>query len=823
MTMTGIRYLLICIFCCGASATLWAQPWADMMQDRSVNFYEVQNAFNEAWGDRPYKRGYGYKQYKRWEAFWEPRVYPHGIRPPQNHAWREHLAFQRKYVQGVQKSGSRSNQWTPMGPNNWTSSSYNPGNGRVNAVTEDPNDPNTIYIGAPSGGCWKSTDAGQTWTVLTDQLQALGVSAIAVDYSNSNVIYLGTGDDDGGDTYSIGVLKSIDGGQNWNALSLGNASLFGTRIYRIIIHPTNPSIVFVASSAGFYRSSDAGQTWSLLRSGRCRDLELKPGDPQTIYLADDDFSVSTNGGSLWTTISTGLPNPGDINRAEIAVSEADPNIVYFLCGEATNSSFYGLYRSINAGMSFTLQSNSPNVFAYDAAGADLTSGQSWYDMALCVSPTNADEVYVGGINVWNSLDGGVTLNIKSHWYYPPGIAYTHADIHVLEMFGNNLYCGSDGGIFKSVNNGVTFADLSDGLSITQFYRIAGSELVPGKIMGGTQDNGCNLISDNSALHTNGGDGMEVLMSPSDSNLIISSSQYGNFNLSTDGGYTFNPIFNGPRGTGDWVTPMIMHPSDHGFLLAGYDQVYLSFDGGISEQPISTFSGNNNIRNLALAPSTPYTHFYASTRTDIYRTINSGANWVSISSGLPNNMITSITVHPTNPLKIWVTFSGTSPANKVYTSEDGGTTWVNMTRNLPNLPVNCLVYQKNSDNALYIGTDVGIYYTDSLLVNWQPFMDGLPNVIVRDFEINYSIGKIRAGTYGRGIWEAPLKAPLTTAPVANFAYQADAVCLGDSIAFEDRSVDNAQVGFGISQEALRVLLRWQIPRSCTPQRACTALL
>lgn len=787
--MLEIRYLLLCLLCCWGSTTLLAQPWADMMQDRSVNFYEVQKAFNEAWGDRPYQRGYGWKQYKRWENFWEPRVYPHGVRPPQNYAWKEHIAFQRKYARGIQKSAA--NQWTALGPINWTSSSYNPGNGRINAVAEDPNDPNTIYVGAPSGGCWKSTDAGQTWTVLTDQLQALGVSAIAIDYTNTDIIYLGTGDDDGGDTYSIGVLKSIDGGQTWNALSLGNASLFGTRIYRIIIHPTNPNILFVASSSGCYKSSDAGNSWSLLRSGRWRDMELKPGDPNTIYLANTTFAVSTDGGNFWNVISTGLPSTSAINRAEIAVSEDDPNMVYFLCGRSSTSAFYGLYRSTNSGTSFTLQANSPNVFAYDASGADTLSGQSWYDMALCVSPSNADEVYVGGINVWGSTDGGVTMTLKSHWYYPPGVAYTHADIHVLEMFNNRLYCGSDGGIFLSTNGGTAFADLSDGLGITQFYRIAGTELSPYRIMGGTQDNGCNLISNNSALHTNGGDGMEVLMSPFDSNKIISSSQYGNFNYSNDGGYTFSPIFNGPRGTGNWITPMVMHPSDDGFLLAGYDQVYMSFDGGTSEQAISSFTtSDGNVRNIALAPSDPYTHFYASTRTRVYGTINSGANWTNISTGLPNSIVSSITVHPDNPLKVWVTFSGSSPTDKVFMSEDGGSTWVNMTRNLPNLPVNCIIYQKNSDDGIYVGTDVGVYYTDTLLYNWQPFMNGLPNVIVRDFDINYGIGKLRAGTYGRGIWEADLKAPLTTAPVANFAYQADALCQGDSIAFEDRSIDNA---------------------------------
>jgi len=770
-------------------STSWvsAQSWVSKMEDRTVNFYTIQQEFDAYWGNKPYKRGFGWKQFRRWEDFWEPRVYPHGYRPAPNYVWQEHQKFERNYP--TSQATKRTSNWQPLGPSSWTSNSYNPGAGRINAIAEDPNNPNVLYVGTPSGGCWKSTDGGSSWTPLTDHFPALGVSAIAIDYTNSNVLYIGTGDDDGNDTYSVGVFKSTDAGNTWSEITPSSASLFGTSIRRIIIHPTNNNILYLASSSGCFKSTDGGSTWSLLRAGGYRDMELHPTNPNIVYLSSDSFFKSTDGGNTWQTITTGLPDPVDVNRAEIAVSPDDSSYVYFLCGKSTNSSFLGLYRSTNAGTSFALQANSPNLFAYDDQGADLSAGQSWYDMALTVSPSNADEVYVGGINVWKSTDGGQSFTIKTHWYYPPGIAYVHADIHTLDFFGNNLYCGSDGGVFKSTNGGTTFADLSAGLEITQLYRIDDSEILTDRVIGGTQDNGCNIIRNNAAWHIRGADGMEVHFAETDTNVVYTSSQYGGFRRSNDGGFNSVQIFPNYSGNGAWVTPLAMNAQDNDMLLAGFDQVILSLDKGTSSTVVSNFNLNNELlRHVAIAPSAGYTHFYAATYNRFFATANGGASWSERTSSLPLAAISSITVHPQDPLKIYLTFSGTS-GTKVYTSDNGGATWTDISKNLPNIPVNCLVYQDGSNDGIYVGTDMGIYYTDTLLVGWQPFMTGLPNVIVRDMEINYATGRLIAGTYGRGIWVSPLKPPLTNVPTANFNMSNSFSCVNDSIAFTDLSVDH----------------------------------
>ncbi len=734
------------------SYSVQSQEYVRLMEQQDANFYDIQREFNNYWDGKQYKKGKGWKQFKRWEWFMEPRVYPTGKLPNPELAYNEFIKFKNKYT--PKKSNNKTSNWTPLGPTEWNSIGWNPGIGRVNAVTVDPNNNNIIYIGAPAGGCWKSTNGGNTWTPLSDHLSSLGVSGIAVDPSNSNTIYIATGDGDGNDTYSIGVLKSTDGGNTWNPTGL-NWSTSQSRVMRkIIIHPTNSNILHVATSYGLYKSTDAGANWTNVMTGSFRDVEFQPGNPNTVFACSaTTFFKSTDGGDTYSASGSGLPPSGDIGRMAIAVTPADPNYIYVLVSNDFDSGFLGLYRSTNGGSSFSLRTNSPNVFGYNTSGSD-SGGQSWYDMALAVSPTNKNIVFTGGINVWRSTNGGASLTALTQWNWPTGgYEYVHADIHSLDFYGNTLFCGSDGGVFRSTDNGNNFSDITSGIQHSQFYRLSNSATNAGIIIGGTQDNGSIMLKNGTWTHVTGGDGMECIVDYNNSNIMYSSSQFGNLYKSTNGGNSFNGITGSIGDQGAWVTPYTLDPVNPNTIYLGYSEIWKSTNGGGTWNQITNFNGFD-LKSLVIAPSNNNV-IYAATDNSIRKSTNAGSTWTNITPGLPNTAITYISVHNTNPNILWVSFSGFNSGHKVYKSTDGGANWINVSGNLPNLPINCVTYEYGSNNGIYVGTDLGVYYKNDDLAQWQSFMDGLPNVMVNELEIHYGSGKIRAATYGRGIWESNL--------------------------------------------------------------------
>lgn len=766
-----------------------AQEYVRLMEKQNANFYDIQQAFYDHWDGKTYEKGKGWKQFKRWEYFMEPRVYPTGKLINPSLAYEEYIKFKNKYTLPKGAANNKTSNWTPLGPDSWNSIGWNPGIGRVNAVTVDPNNSNIIYIGAPAGGCWKTTNGGSFWTPLTDNLASLGVSGIAVDPSNSNIVYIATGDGDGNDTYSIGVMKSIDGGTTWNSTGLNWNTTQARVMRKIIIDPTDSDVLYVATSHGLFKTNDAGVNWSTVLSGSIRDVEINPSNSNTVYACTSTlFYKSTNGGNVntFTNVSSGLPSGGLVGRLSIAVTPNDTNYIYVLASDDSDASFLGLYRSTDGGNSFSLRTNIPNVFGYNTSGGD-SGGQSWYDMALAVSPTNKNEVYTAGINVWKSTNGGSTLTALTQWSWPTGsYEYVHADVHTLDFYGNILFCGSDGGIFKSTNSGNTFSDITSGIQHSQFYRMGASATNAGIIIVGAQDNGCTLLKSGSWTHVTGGDGMECIVDYSNANIIYSTSQYGNVYKSTDGGNSFNGITGSIGGSGAWVTPYTLDPSNPNTIYLGYEDVWKSTNGGGSWSAISNFSGSIDLKSLVVAPSNNNV-IYAATNTVINKTTDGGTNWADITAGLPSNVITYIAVHNLNPNTLWVSLSGFTNGEKIYKSTNGGSSWTNVSGNLPNLPINCVVYENGTNNGIYVGTDMGIYYKNDDLIQWQSHMSGLPNVMVNELEIHYGSGKIRAATFGRGLWESDLFST-TTPPVANFSTPDTIICPGNCAKFTNLTVN-----------------------------------
>ncbi|MBM3428918.1 MAG: glycosyl hydrolase, partial [Bacteroidetes bacterium] len=395
------------------------------MQDDKTNFYEVQQAFNEHWQNipRPYPKGKGFMAYKRWEWFMEPRVYPSGNRMAPNA-----IELAKTQSPGLFPPASGSaGLWTYIGNTNVPTNGG--GAGRVNSVRVQPGSTTTYYACAPSGGLWKTTNSGTSWTCMnTDFLSALGVSDIAIDPNNTNILYIATGDGDASDTYSLGVLKSVDGGLTWSTTGLNWAVSNSRTTSRIIMHPTNSNILLVATSNGIYKTTNAGSSWTQVRTGSFKDIKFKPTDPTVVYASGASFVKSTNSGDSFTTITSGLPTT-DVYRIAIAVSPANAAVVYLLISNITDSGLRGVYKSTNSGTSFTTAATTPNLLGWNTDGADA-GGQGWYDLAIEASASDANEVYVGGVNIWKSTNGGTTWAINGHWI-GSGVPYVHADIHAL--------------------------------------------------------------------------------------------------------------------------------------------------------------------------------------------------------------------------------------------------------------------------------------------------------------------------------------------------------------------------------------------------------
>lgn len=790
--MKNVRKGVLCLL--GLASTLsFAQSgepvYVEQMQNSTVNFYTVQKSFEDYWAGKEVERSHGWKQFKRWEAFMEPRVYPSGERPDPTVLWTEMQAV------SAAASSSTLGNWTQIGPLNGNTLQ---GIGRVNCIAFHPTQPNTVFVGAPAGGVWKSTNGGNSWNTNTDLLPNLGVSAIAIDPIHPDTMYIATGDRDAADTYSIGLLKSTDGGQTWNTTGMSYSVTMSQRIGGIYINPKNTEQIVVASRSGIYRSTNGGASFSTVSTGSWQNLNFIPGASDTL-LAGSNSSArvarSVDAGQTWTAVTSGLPtNVG--SRVELATTADDNSYVYAVVS-ASNNGLYGVYRSTDGGASFTqvFSGNTSNLLSWGTSpgpnSGSSAGGQGWYDLAIAVSPLNKNEVYVGGVNIWRSTTGGSSWSLSAHWYGGGGAAFAHADQHYFKYKPgtSTLYAGNDGGVYKT-SDGTTYTSLCDGLGITQYYRIDVSEGNQALTIAGAQDNGNHLENSFGWSRVKGGDGMDNAIAETNPNIMYAASQYGNFSKSNNGGQSFNAPFNlPPNGQGQWITPIVIDPTNDNVVYIGFDQLWKSTNAGVSFSATSTYIDGMQqwIDAIAVAPSNP-SYIYVSIESKVYKSTNGGTSWTLISGPLTSNRkVTDIAVSDTDPNHIWITKSGYSNSDKVYTSSNAGIVWTNISANLPNLPINTIIYQNGSNDGIYVGTDIGVYFIDNSSTTWTSFMNGLPNVIVNDLEIHYGEGVIRAGTYGRGVWESPLVGNFFDRPAAEFEVSPSAICnLSDTVTLTDLS-------------------------------------
>ncbi len=731
---------------------------------------KVYDAWYETNGKQ---RGSGYVQYSRWKHDTQMRLDGNKrIINSTAKTWESYYAHELAIKNNASQKAMMAPvaNWQSMGPTNFTLglTGYAGGIGRVNTVAFQGNSfgASEFWVGTPAGGIWKTNTGGNSWNSISNGLPVLGVSGICVHPTISNTIYILTGDGDGGNTKSVGVLKSINGGLTWNTTGLTFTVVQQVNGYKLMMDPTNSNVLYAVTSFGVYKTDNAASTWTLVLAGNARDAEFKPGNSSTVYCAIDTVvKYSTNSGSTWNT-AAGLPG-SNIARIAIAVSPASPNRVYALLGQASKiGGFRGFYVSNNSAANFSFKSNSPAILCgQDDGSSGDSAAQSGYDLALAVHNTDPSIVMVGGINVWRSVDTGATWTLSSHWVQNANDTnYVHADIHDLKFTdGDNvLYACSDGGIFLSTNNGSTWEDISTGLNISQYYSIDVSQGNNNYVMAGAQDNGCNYIDvgANTNLHVKGADGMQVAIQPSNKDVIYYSWQGGGIFRSDSGGTSALESYISPPNSGDglFFTPFILDKQNENRLYAGYRKIFRSNDKGDTWNAI-TDSLPYLVSKLALSTINNQQMIRVIQYSWIDRTANALAALPTFTFVNDTDIafpITNVVFSERNATQALLTMGGYNPNKKVVYSNDGGVTWIPLNTGLPNVPINCAAFHPSYNNYLFVGTDVGVYMYDlNTSGPWTAYNNGLPNVIVTDLKIYAATNTLVAGTYSRGLWRTPL--------------------------------------------------------------------
>lgn len=779
--------VILSLFSC---AQLNAQPWVEKINDDRPTLQEIISAHNNTSVQpddetKDYAKDFEGKGYHfdRWVNFWEGRTDEQGrLVSPRRH-WEELRKLQSRNKQNntMSKGTATDANWIFHGPVNPLGG--NSGVGRINCIEFHPTDTNTYMIGSPGGGLWRTTNDGTTWQALNDFFPILGISDIDYNPANPNTIYVCTGDKDAGDTYSMGVFKSTDGGTTWDTTGFQYKFQDVKKIYGLIVNKLDTNILTMACTDGIYKSNDAAKTWTRTFAGNIQQVLQHPTDTSILYALNiisfsRQFMRSSDGGYTWQNIQAFSGS----TRAEVAVTPANPAIVKIV---VANSAFGldGIYNSTDTGKSFTKiysDSNcSKNILASTPKG-DECGGQGWYDLSIQISPDDANLVVVGGVNTWVSTTGGTSWKLVNQWKNTvTGVTIVHADKHAHRFHPlkpTALFECNDGGIYKTLTPTATNAiwnDLTLGLGITQFYRNA---VAPNTsfALGGAQDNGTKMLTGGTSKQMTGADGMDCQIDPIDSNRLYTSQQYGELRRSADGGKNFTDIQNNIPGKpeGAWITPLVIHPNNNAALITGYKYVYYSTDYGDSWQ---TASPNffNNITRIAVTPIDQQ-YIYAAIAIQGSNTVrytkDFGGAWNVIVPLINNTYVSDIMVDPYRKDSLWITFRDYAGV-KVAVVDTRDTQWTTFDAALPDVPVNCITFDP-ANQTFYIGTDLGVFFREYKDTAWEYFNNNtLPNVEVMDLGINSTSNTLWAATYGRGMWSTPLHK--STTGVANLVpYKAD---------------------------------------------------
>ena len=693
------------------------------------------------------------KHFERWAYFWKDRVYADGSFPPSN------LAYYNAGIISedgkIEVSGKVMNtppplSWTNIGAQ--TTPDHNgypnyPQMGRLNCLLRFPHPTNmsqdVLFVGAPNGGIWKSTDGGANWTPILDQISGIGVTDIASaasTYSSTAVIYVSTGDFDGDQIKSIGVLKSTDGGATFQSTGL-SFSLSDQKTTSNLIVLSDDTVI-VGTTSDIYKTTDGGATWVSKRHSQTEETFgrfIFEGGNMVCMGYWGEIYYSSDRGENWSSIKA-----GGTSLEKHAMYLEGGNIL--ICDMNGQLSYYSTIGWSNIGNPV------PN---YDPQGG--------YNQTLMVENNN---VIVSGVDGYHSTDQGSTWHLSLNGYWEsaqdPG-SYIHSDFHAMGKLDNDtttykFWACNDGGLsyveYSNANaTKPTITYKSEKCIVTQLYSVAITpNSASGNMIQGNQDNdGFSREMHNGSMQwiaASAGDGTATAIDYTNPDIRYLGATEGGLTITFNGfsgNYQGDSMLKIPNANFIW--PLEMNTTDHTKLYAGGDDVYLLHSGSMS-------SLNASIGTVSFI-STHNNSVFAIGEYGVKKSINGGQSWVVINQGSPNPNaeLNSIDFLGTNPNQVYATARGYIAGQKVFKSTDGGQSWNNISSGLPNILMKeVLVYQNGSQEVLYLATELGVYYK---IGNAQWAKLGgttLPNVIVNDIDINYAENALVAATFGRGLWQ-----------------------------------------------------------------------